>query len=78
MVPVHCMLGKEPLGDVGTSIAGADRGTKKKKRKKKGRRKEDRSGKESAERERGLKFDRGVWPPRVQEQDGGHRHRQYA
>ena len=72
------MLGKEPLGDVGTSSAGADRGTKKKT--KKIRRKEDRSGKESAERERerGLKFDRGVWPPRVQEQDGGHRHRQYA
>ena len=72
------MLGKEPLGDVGTSSAGADRGTKKKKKKKSGERRIEAGVSAERERERGLKFDRGVWPPRVQEQDGGHRHRQYA
>lgn len=41
------MLGKEPLGDVGTSSAGADRGTKKKKKKNQAK------GGSKRERERG-------------------------
>ena len=46
------MLGKEPLGDVGTSSAGADRGTKKKKKKKSGERRIEAGKRARRERER--------------------------